>query len=364
MANNSSISSSKRLYRLYHWRIAAVTLALVIMGNILIGHIMPRYDSNDLIGRSINPRLVEGGDYDVIFLGDSRCHQGLDPRAFEQAQKNSSHPLMTAINLGRPGLQTPFAYFIFADYVKNAVEKPKVLVVNFSFYLLGGDQWMQDIYWAYYQPKAWQVIDAMRHRIVTPTGAARWLARSEIDTFRYRKRLSNMLSSALRAPESLQNEFSGIADSIAKQYNPETRGYLSRGNESINESQVPEPSYTVGFERGYSSYFIYMKKLFDFARDNQIHVVIYDFPWPKKMNTQNLHDALNYYYPMMKKQAENNPYIHFYEKPLFWPTQYFVDPLHVNQRGAEKLSTYVLQLVEKTLKAQMPSANSGTSPKS
>lgn len=314
-------------------------MVVVIILSVVISISFRYLDSNSNIGHSISSNENIYDNYSYLFIGDSRTHQGVDARYFNELigkDNNGSY------NLGRPGMQTPFSYFILKDYLENNQSSElDTVYVQFSFYLLGGQQWMKDIYFSYYKPTLWMVVDALSTRLVTPGEAIKWYFYPRMPLLRHRKRATGLLEIvSTKEVHEIAEIVSSISDNQKEMMDDNNFGYLSRGSHSITDEDIKPSAYREGIERGYSVYFKYMSKFFDLASKHEFNIVVYDFPWPKKQAevSETLLSAHAYYKNLIKKQAENNPRVLFMDHDFLWENQYFVDPLHLNQQGAERLT--------------------------
>jgi len=332
----------------FNFKSALTTLifftAVLLLGGLALDRFMSVGDSNSNIGKSISENDQIYQPYDTLFIGDSRTHQGVIPRQFTEMKQLENQDNALAYNLGRPGMQSPFVYFIIDDYIRTTGHIPKQVFVNFSFYLLGGQQWMKDIYFAYYTPKAWQVLDAVGQQLLTPLEGFQWYFRTRIPLVRYKKRMSDLLLGfAEKKSHAFYKELSDIDQNRYRMLQPSQYGYLSRGTSSISDSDVKLNGYTKGIERGYSVYLYYMKKLFELASHLQFEIVVYDFPWPNKHMKDPLFQGIHdYYKKLIMDQAIENPYVRFPSHNFYWENKYFVDPLHLNAIGSEKLTDQIL----------------------
>lgn len=331
---NSSFTSN---FKIVSKVVIGGAVAFILM-NILLAWAIYGYDAQDAMGRSVsNGKLHMAAD--VLFIGDSRTHQGLDPRIFAEESARNGIPL-TAINLACPGMQGPFFYFITKDYLDNTTTKPKVIIANISFYMLGGTQWLEDIYMAYYTPHPWQIMDAIHSSLRTPYQSFNWYMRTRIPAMRYNKRISGLIDAFAGDPLhglSLEYEHNKPVTDIIN--NPAMRGYLSSGDKAITSNPTDYNAYKIGFDNGYSVYADYFKRFFALAAENRINVIIYPFPWPEQAGkSENFHKVYAHYEALIRSFAEGNPYIHFVNYDFFWPMDNFVDPLHLNQKGADKLT--------------------------
>jgi len=321
-----------------------ISFALIIL--LSLSKIIEQMDNNSHLGKSMsdNPS-VYASNADVLILGDSRANQGIDSHIVEQTLEHKFGKNLKVYNLGRPGLQTPFAYFLLADYLKKSSMKPKVVVVNFSFYMLGGMDWMNDIYFSYYKPELWQVLDAIDSKLITVSQGISWYFTTRIPFLRYKKRFkTGILESISGDTNQIYKSFCWSSFFEDFVISGRTKGYLSNGAicvppETLNLESYSD--YVNTIHNGYSVYFEYLKKFSDLAAKNNINVVIYQFPWPKiaKDNPYFQEQILNYYEDLLKETVRDNPYIHFVDYDYYWEHNLFIDPLHLNQIGANKLSS-------------------------
>lgn len=311
--------------------------------------ILEKLDSNSYIAKSINENPNLYTDSDVIVIGDSRANQGVDSVVLEKSLQNIGKDNLKVYNLGRPGLQAPFAYFIFADYLHNVEKKPKVMLMNISFYLLGGMQWMEDIYFSYYKPQLWQVIHAYQNKLINVSKAIKWYFGTRIPFIRYRNKLkTGILELLASSPEKIFTTYSDIYLFRKYQFDINHKGYLSNGSKSLSENSIDISefkSFKKGIENGYSTYISYLKHLFDLAARYKVHIVIYEFPWPIVAQNDDFIEIMNYYQDLVKEAAADNSYIHFVKYPCFWECNNFIDPLHLNQFGANKLSALAAEWI-------------------
>lgn len=192
-------------------------------------------------------------------------------------------------------MQTPFTYFITRDYLENVDKAPSTIVVNFSFYLLGGKDWMKSIYLSYYKPKLWQVVDVYSTQLVTFGDALKWYFGSRISFMRYRDRLPSIIGE-LSNPRELARQVSYIEENYKRLIKPSNFGYLSRGTETITKDDVVTGGYSKGMEVGYAEYFLYMNRFFELAAQNKINIIVYDFPWPQKFINDISFPSIHAYY--------------------------------------------------------------------
>lgn len=337
MQSNSFTSNSK-------WLLIQVGIGIVltiVILNIALHYAMMNLDTNGASAAGLDRKPAA----DVIFLGDSRTNQGIDPRVFEEASGNK----ITALNLGRPGMQAPMFYFLTRDYLENSPTHPKAIVMNISFYLLGGRQWFEDIYLAYYNPQFWQVTDALDTQLIDKKEALSWYFGTRIPMLRYRKRIAGLIDSFAEDPTRAvfrEHARNSLISNLSR--DEKSKGYLSRGAGALNGVSENEfGSYKVGIDNGYSVYADYLKRFFDLAARYRIHVIVYPFPWPVQAKAApNFQVVLQHYDKKIKSIAEGNPYVHFVDHDFYWNEKFFIDPLHLNQQGAEVLTQRAFEWVK------------------
>jgi len=343
MQSNSFTSSSR-------WLLIQVGIGIalaIVLLNIALHYAMRNLDTNGASVSGLDSKQAA----DVIFIGDSRTNQGIDPRVFEDA----SNKQITSLNLGRPGMQAPMFYFIAREYLENTLSPPKVIVMNISFYLLGGRQWFEDIYLAYYNPKFWQVTDALDTQLINTKEALSWYFGTRIPMLRYRKRIAGLIDSFAEDPTRAvfrEHARNSLISSLF--YDERNKGYLSRGVSAVNGIPKNEfGSYKIGIDNGYSVYTDYLKRFFDLAARYRVHVIVYPFPWPVQAKiAPNFQEVLVHYDKKIKSVAEGNPYVHFVDHNYYWNEKFFVDPLHLNQQGAEVLTQHTYEWVKPYISAR------------
>lgn len=337
MENNLYTSNFKD-----YWKVIISGTITFLCLNFILAYGMHFIDSQGETGRSISDGRYNKIDTDVIFLGDSRTHEGLDPAVFaEETMKNGGR--LEALNLGSPGMQGPFYYYILKDYIDHAKTPPKVVIANISFYMLGGFQWFKDVYLAYYTPDLGQAIDLRKSGLQTTYETIEWYVRTRIPALRYNKSFSGLIDTFSKDPANgLPKLYYDNKAGITAINDISLRGYLSTGKKTVSKEEIEKlnyDDYKIGFEKGYSVYFDYFKKFFDLAKDNKIHVIIYPFPWPEKAkSSKNFNMVHDYYERMIKDLAKGNEYVHFVDYDKFWSIDNFANPLHTNQKGAERLT--------------------------
>lgn len=296
----------------------------------------PYFDSNFLLMDDINSGNWQPGA-DILVLGDSRSHQGIIPQTLKQSLRNEGIEA-TAINLARPGQQLPFMHYFSNRVTETSEIKPRAVVLNISFYLLGGQQWMKDIYTAYYQPSLSDVRFACATRLLDCKEAVTWAIATRVPALTFRSRANTLLRRLLNDPAGAATELDGIKSQREAMRFAAAQGYMSRGTDHIDPSDVPMPhGYVRGIENGYSIYFRYLDQMIENLTSQGIEIFIYQFPWPEQReNESDFRDVLAYYDRLLVEH--DRPGVHFLPTHRFWPTDLFIDPLHLNDLGAQRLS--------------------------
>ncbi len=313
----------------------AVIFALNIGANVLFEPI----EGNSELSRSLSDRIEHiGHNGDVIFMGDSRTHQGLSPRTFEAAVRESTGEQLTAVNLGRPGMQTPFFYYALQNYLNTTEKKPKVLIMNVSYYLLHGRDWMDKIYFLGFTPTWDQTVDSVRSGLQNPWQAFMWNLRTRTPLLQYRWPFKSVFMNLWASPVSEIKEGLNFHHRVeATLYDGETGGFLSRG-----PSHIGPTTKQIGpiFNPGLADplHLRYLQRVMQMARENDIEIIIYEYPWPEYQKSDHDVATIAHYTEIITKIAAPFENVHLVEHAHFWEHTFFVDPLHVNDSGADRLS--------------------------
>ena len=249
------------------------------LGNFTLLKVGPYFDSNFVSMHTVNDdSWIEGGD--ILLLGDSRAQQGLVPDEFKSAFAQRGVKLK-AFNLGRPGMQVPFTYFFSKRAQETSEHPPKVIVVNFSFYLLGGQQWMENVYWAYYRPSFSEAYQSCMMQLLQCPDAAEWWFRTRLPAWMFKSRANSFIREAISSPTSLKTQLAGIYNMQRLARFDVARGYLSRGFSHITQDDVAPHQYITGIERGYSTYLKYLNQMLTEFSAAGVEVYVFRFPWPE-----------------------------------------------------------------------------------
>lgn len=341
MASNLSTSNSKFPATLKYFCVVVSTFVLLNCGLFFAA---PYFDSNYILMNSVtDSSWKSGGDY--LFLGDSRSHQGLIPSVFENTLAENGVK-GTAFNLARPGMQIPFAYYFSQRVFDEAEVQPKNIVVNFSFYLLGGKQWMKDIYFSYYRPSLREVYLALSMRLCSFNKAAKWYVKTRLPAWMLRKSANSMLNNYFLDYKEFVKEAASVEKMRYEASFETAKGYVSRGYSHITANDLKPHAYSTGYEGTSGVFFNYLRKMLQEASARNVDVYIYRFPWPQMRNhEEGFNEILAYYWDVLKRETQGNQNVHLLDEKYFWPNENFVDPLHLNQIGAERLTTQLAKKI-------------------
>lgn len=313
-------------------------ISLIIIFEIVTAYLIINIESNALAPEKFNNLSSLKKEYNRIVLGDSRSHQAIDPRILD---KNSS---FTTYNLAAPGMQTPFMYYAAKKFIDEK-EVPKQIVVNISFYLLGGMQWMDDIYFRHYKPSLHEIFDSYANNLqskIIPN--LKWYIKTHIPSLKHEGRITKLLSNTQGLPKMYKESFKARQLLLDELY----QGYMPRGYKHIKD-EIKLGKWNTKFHRGYSVYFHYMNRFFDLTNRYDTQIYIYEFPWPKAYkNYENLEEVHLFYTNKIKEIAKNYPNVHYLDNDnLFIEHKNFVDPLHLNNLGAELISKQLAKILNK-----------------
>jgi hypothetical protein len=288
-----------------------------------------KIESNALAPEKFNNLSELSENYNRIIIGDSRSHQGVDPMVLD---KNSD---FKTYNLAAPGMQTPFMYYSAKKFIDNH-GAPKQIVVNISFYLLGGQQWMKDIYFKHYVPSIEEVLDSYSYKLRSLNESLKWYVQTHIPSLKYEGRITKVLSDITKLPTMYQESFKARKIMFDENY----QGYLPRGYSHIKDN-IKLSNWKMTLHNGYSLYIKYMERFFNLSNRYDTKIYIYEFPWPEAYkNHQNLKEVREYYSNLIQEVASKFPNVHYVtNETLFLPHKYFVDQLHLNSLGAQTLSS-------------------------
>lgn len=334
---NSKLPTSMRLLVIAFGSFIFMNTGLLILG--------PYFDSNYGLMKGLNDKSWQDGA-DFLFLGDSRGHQGLEPRLFTREMEKRG-VTADAINLSRPGMQIPFSYYISKRFVEKSNKKPTAVIVNFSFYLLGGMQWMNDIYFSYYRPTFAEAYHSCVASLHSCSDAAIWFVKTRVPAWMFRKRANGLIHTAITNQKNLKAEFRGIFEAHQLMDFDIARGYFNRGYSRISDDPLPPHGYNKALDNGYSIYYRYLNLMLTELDAKGVDVYIYRFPWPESRGNEiDFEMILDHYWANLKAGGNyDNTRVHFIDEILYWDHSLFVDPLHLNHAGTQKLTKFIVDKI-------------------
>lgn len=332
MSRSSSTSSSSLPASLVAFGAMVLTFALVNVGLAVSAHY---WDSNHMLMEDINSEKWSDGA-DILLLGDSRSHQGLVPTVIDEALATQGIEA-TTLNLARPGQQAPFFYYLSKRVADESIKPPKAVVLNISFYLLGTNSWLRDVYFSYYRPSVEEARHTCEMGLQTCWKAAEWFLRTRFPAWTFRARANSWVNAFLKDPVKMTTQIAGIVDQGRKSAFEDTRGYLTRGDAHITDADIRPGIYKIGVEKGFEVYLEYLDLMVQEMSDRGIEIFVYEFPWPSARETEDgFEDILAYYQTLLHDRLGDK--VHFLPTVRYWPNELFVDAQHVNHPGAVKLS--------------------------
>ncbi len=299
----------------------------------------PMLDQNRELGRSVSAELGRlDGDNDVLFIGDSRTQQGLDPKRFAAVVRAQSGRIVQARNLGRAGMQTPFYYYTLQNYLASADRDPDTIIVAPSYYLLHGRDWMDRIYFAGFVPTDAQVDDALGSGLIDLPEAVAWRLRDAVPLLGYFHSANSNLTRLIQPdPVALAEEFDHQAQLRETLYGEPYRGFLPRGAGHIGPTTGSDGS-VFAIDQADPLYLEYFSRFLKLAEEHRINVIVYEYPWPKAHDTPLDRQKIAHYRSVLEAAARPFPNVHFVEYEPFMSHEFFVNPLHLNSAGAGILS--------------------------
>lgn len=299
---------------------------------------MQNFDSNTVVIEKTNRVSTLKENYDMVMIGDSRAHQGYDAAQISKLLHEKTGKGISVYNMGAPGMQAPFMYTIFKKYLETH-QAPKVVVMNISYYLLGGMQWMNDLYFVSYRPTYEEALSFFESQLIdTKWIAAKWYLKSRIPSWRASANLRLLLYVFIdwdRAKEVHQKTMEASAVSTDE----DLKGYYSRHDETIQDQKQFSVNSSKSIHVGYSLYAKYFAQLFQLAKEKGIKVYIVQFPWPNWFQQQkDFPDTYEFYQQHILEMTKPFDNVVMLNNSLYYDESHFADPLHVNQKGADRLS--------------------------
>jgi len=319
---------------------AALTFALgILFINSISSNYFDKIDPNVEYAASLSSRIQKLPlDNDYVFIGDSRTHQGMRPDTFAQEYRRLTGQTVRAVNLGRPGMQTPFMLFSLQNYLESTSRKPEAVIVNVSYYLLGGQDWMDKIYLRGFTPTYDQTAMAIRNSYLSVTEAVFWHLRSRIPLWRYRGTFHNVVVPALaHGGEAFAKALDQHRFLEYTTYDPILRGYSPRGASFIGEgTRSVGTAFRAG--RDEERFLHAFEMLLALADQHGVRVYVYEFPWPPSHDTEMDRNLISLYRGILEERAVGYSGVTFVTYDHYFPYKHFIDPLHVNDPGAVQLS--------------------------
>ena len=341
---NNSFTFNFRNFRTGALFFCSVFLIAFFAARETVDSFMIEWDTNGLYGRSIDSRNLQFyKQYDVLFLGDSRSHEGLDPETFNASYLKLTGKKITSYNAARPGMQSPFYYFIIKDYILQTKRAPKAIVVNASYNVLWKNVWLKELWLPYYNSRTWQLKEALTGLPIHYN--LQWVIKSNIPLIRYRKRINDLSKTLVTSPTDFYKELKRAEITKNKLENMSNLGYFPKRGYQAEEQAVDKfCRFGKGWER--KLHLNYMKRFFDLAQEYDFKIFVYGYPWPEQCRKQaSFFDVLQYYFDKTKGVAKGNSNIHFIEYPDYWPLENFANPTHLNHKGAQKLTRQIVNQI-------------------
>ena len=207
---------------------------------------------------------------------------------------------------------------------------------------------MDDIYYAYYTPTVEEAYDSYMNMLnYKAKDAVAWYFRTRIPSLRYNKRLRDVFKTFNSSYET-HRTLSDLRNKRIRTLNEGYQGYYARGTDRIEDS-IKLSTYTTTIHNGYSVYQKYLKRFFELSKEYDLDIYVYDFPWPQQYETSdNFNEVHDFYADMIAEIAAPYPRVHIISNDYFYPHEYFVDNLHLNDNGATVLSADIGKLINGT----------------
>lgn len=310
-------------------------------------------DFNATVGGSLNDLPVYEKGADVLFLGDSRTHQGVDAAEFEIIAEKSTGRTLSAYNLARPAMQTPFFHLLTKRIFDSPTAmRPKVIFLNLSFYLLGGQRgYLRDIYLSNVTPRWYEVVDLYSTGLISSTEALQWMLKPRLPLWKHNGVARNLAFRFAENPITLPKTIRGEVDLRLYQDKPSNNGGFSLGSTQVPVEDI-KFAYSSGTEE--AVHLEYLRRFLESAMKNDVPVVIYEFPWPDhpELNDGRLMKIRAYYRDLIIDQAAGMPNVQYVFEDNYWPPHLFFDQQHLNEVGAQRLTAYLAALYMKLTAGQ------------
>ncbi len=297
-------------------------------------------DRNAGIGGSVSVNMDQvATENDILFMGDSRTFHGLIPTTFEELAAERYGQDLSAYNLGRPGMQTPFFYFTLQNYLQETKTPPKVIFLNASYYLLGGRDWMHRIYLSHFHPTSQQITTARQSGLLSMPQALWWRVRSQSQILRSAKGTNAALMEAFgNDPLEIVRIVDGTQHMRETFFGDAYRGYFPRGTDHIDVDMFSGGRV---FNPGLAEPVMidFFRAFVDLAAEHDIQIIVYEYPWPPSHNTPKDISDMAHYREILERSVADAQNVTFIDYHPFLDHTKFIDPLHLNDDGAEILTS-------------------------
>ncbi|MDF1719324.1 MAG: hypothetical protein P1U65_01475 [Minwuia sp.] len=322
----------------------ALVFAGLFLANSGINWLDQNVNVNRVYGNALSAHMAKNDlTSEVIFIGDSRTHQGVIPTEFTGAIQERTGRNVPAWNFGRPGMQIPFFYFTIEEFAKASGKWPRAVIMNASYYLLCRKDWMNRVYLPYFELEPEQFDTAADLGVIWPWEKWYWQARQDIPllgSFHMVNTLFGMLAKS--APVATLNSFESYSKHVYSAYSDELRGYYPRGNIHIGPNDRRK-TRTFRDDLACDNFLQFLDKLIVDAKQHGTMVIIYEFPWAKAQESPLDNAMIAYYQTKVKNITKRHENSLFIEYDHFWDYRNFVDTLHLNNRGASKLTNLIAE---------------------
>jgi len=295
-------------------RIIAAVLVFVLVFAALQRLLVPKYATNALEGGLIREYYKSTMDQDVIFVGDCEVYANFSTIALWE-----DHGITSFIR-GSPQQLVWHSYYLLEDTLRNARQKPRIVVFNIMAMQYGEPQ---------YEPYNRLTLDGMRMSPVK----LRAIEASRLDD---EDRLSYFFP-LLRYKEHWRELGSEDFKYFFRDPQVSISGFMIR-SDTVPVGFIPEPMRRADYKFSEKAYH-YLERMVELTREHGIELVLIKAP--------NLYP---YWYEEWDEQivnfAETNGllYINFLDHiediGLDWSVHSFNAGLHLNVFGAELMSRY------------------------
>lgn len=317
-------SNSKYILRLI---VFFSILGIIIIGAIFIADKLDD-DVNDIKSLWLDIYAAEPDSVDIVFLGSSHANSTFAPKVFDSITGKSS------FNLGSSNQTPETGYYIFKEFLKE--QHPQILV--------------QEVYWVLMGDKV-EVTAVNTQQLLYMRPGVNW-AGIFINTFSSEEK-GTFLIKGINPFYRLKGI--GIRYFSAKSVdarNVKSVQYQGRGYRpyliTANGGKKDEVIEKLSGFNGYSPKQIaYLQRTIDLAKSNDMDVILVMAPiMPEVFDALTFYDEVE---QVTTEIAQNNgvEYIDFNRlldnKEVVLPIDYFGDEHHVNDKGAEIVSTYLAE---------------------